>query len=91
MSYLHHRAVGRATPVEGGAAASPLHRQPRVQGVDRPRKQLRDRSTPLDEDRLRLYVDAAEAPGLVAVDVRASIAATAFLASVPSLLDPLAT
>ncbi|MFI7316819.1 hypothetical protein [Streptomyces venezuelae] len=41
----------------------------------------------LDEDRLRLYVDAAEAPGTIAVDVRPSNATTALLASLPSLLD----
>ncbi|MFF1379261.1 hypothetical protein [Streptomyces sp. NPDC058308] len=41
----------------------------------------------LDEDRLRLYLHAAEAPEAVAVDVRPSNATTAWLASLPSLLD----
>ncbi|MFK4071352.1 hypothetical protein [Streptomyces sp. NPDC029674] len=41
----------------------------------------------LDEDRLRLYLNAAEAPEAIAVDVRPSDATTALLASLPSLLD----
>lgn len=41
----------------------------------------------LDEDRLRLYLHAAETPEAVAVDVRPSNATTALLASLPSLLD----
>ncbi|MGA4846590.1 hypothetical protein ACOBQB_10085 [Streptomyces sp. G5(2025)] len=41
----------------------------------------------LGEDRLRLYLHAAETPEAVAVDVRPSDATTALLASLPSLLD----
>ncbi|MEU5688283.1 hypothetical protein DEJ48_38670 [Streptomyces venezuelae] len=41
----------------------------------------------LDEDRLRLYLTTAEAPGAIAVDVRPANATTALLASLPSLLD----
>ncbi|MEU6989366.1 hypothetical protein ABZ953_01705 [Streptomyces sp. NPDC046465] len=40
-----------------------------------------------DEDRLRLYLNAADAPEAIAVDVRPSNATTALLASLPSLLD----
>ncbi|MBM7167497.1 hypothetical protein JQK87_03515 [Streptomyces sp. G44] len=41
----------------------------------------------LKEDRLRLYLHAAETREAVAVDVRPSHATTALLASLPSLLD----
>ncbi|MET9550794.1 hypothetical protein ABZY36_36675 [Streptomyces sp. NPDC006627] len=41
----------------------------------------------LNENRLRLYLHAAELPEAVAVDVRPSNATTALLASLPSLLD----
>ncbi|WP_079149968.1 hypothetical protein [Streptomyces agglomeratus] len=40
----------------------------------------------LDEDRLRLYLDAEDIPGVTAVDVRPSGALTALLAALPSLI-----
>ncbi|MFE1959561.1 hypothetical protein [Streptomyces sp. NPDC059479] len=40
----------------------------------------------LDQDRLRLYVDTEDIPGVIAADVRPSGAITALLAALPSLI-----
>ncbi|URN14757.1 MULTISPECIES: hypothetical protein [Streptomyces] len=40
----------------------------------------------LDKDRLRLYLDTQDAPGVIAADVRPSGAITALLAALPSLV-----
>ncbi|MFI2350811.1 hypothetical protein ACH492_28030 [Streptomyces sp. NPDC019443] len=40
----------------------------------------------LEQDRLRLYLDTEEAPGVIAADVRPSGAITALLAALPSLI-----
>ncbi len=40
----------------------------------------------LDRDRLRLYLDTEDLPGVIAADVRPSGALTALLAALPSLI-----
>jgi hypothetical protein len=40
----------------------------------------------LEQDRLRLYLDTEDLPGVIAADVRPSGASTALLAALPSLI-----